>query len=248
MVSRYRCKTDPSMPSPATAPTGTLPGPRRPTSTASLLHAHQLAFCINGRMLWKNLDLALARGERLAIGGATGSGKTVLLRTLAGLEPLQAGTIYFNDQALSSWSMPAYRARVVYVPQRPALAESTVKNVLQSPFKFRVRRDQPFPLQLACEHLAALGRNSDFLTQRAERLSGGEAQIVAVLRALLVASDILLLDEPTASLDAEATAGIETLIARWLGEQSHRACIWTSHDRSQLARISDRTLALGEAE
>ncbi len=236
------------MPPPATGSTDPSPVARTASTTAPLLHARQLAFRINGRTLWRNLDLVLARGERLAIAGATGSGKTVLLRTLAGLEPLQTGTIYFHEQALPTWFMPAYRARVVYVPQRPALTESTVKSVLQSPFQFRVRRGQPFPLQLACDHLAAVGRNSDFLAQRAERLSGGEAQIVAVLRALLVAADILLLDEPTASLDTDATAGIETLIARWLGEQAHRACVWTSHDRNQLARISDRSLVLGEVK
>ncbi len=235
-------------PSPAIASTGISTGPQRPASCTSVLHAQRLAFRINGRTLWENLDLALARGERLAIAGATGSGKTVLLRTLAGLEPLQTGTICFHDQALPTWSMPAYRARVVYIPQRPALAESTVESVLRSPFRMRVRRGQQFPLQAARDQLAALGRDSNFLAQRAERLSGGEAQIVAVLRALLVAPDILLLDEPTASLDAEATAGIEMLIARWLGEQSHRACIWSSHDRNQLMRISDRTLSLEEAE
>lgn len=231
-------------PSPAIGSTGISTSPQRPASCTAVLHAQQLAFRINGRTLWQNLELVLDSGECLAIAGASGSGKTVLLRTLAGLEPLQTGTIYFRDQALSTWSMPAYRARVVYIPQRPALAESTVESVLRSPFRMRVRRGQPFPLQAARDQLAALGRDSSFLAQQAERLSGGEAQIVAVLRALLVAPDILLLDEPTASLDADTTAGIEMLITHWLDKQAHRACIWSSHDRSQLTRISNRTLAL----
>ena len=89
-----------------------------------------------------------------------------------------------------------------------------------------------------------LGRDEAFLQQSTDRLSGGESQIVAMLRALLTAPDVLLLDEPTASLDAEAVAAIEKLIANWLKEKPDRGCVWTSHDRQQLERNSDRVLSL----
>lgn len=212
-----------------------------------LLYACRLGCTVDGRVLWHDLDLVLRVGERLAVAGASGSGKTLLLRTLAGLQPVQAGELAFDGRPLSDWSMPAYRARVAYVPQRPALPEGEVKTILQSPFQFRVHRHQQFPANRVQALLALLGRNENFLHQRTEQLSGGEGQIVALLRALLIAPDVLLLDEPTASLDARAVGAVEALVASWLREQPQRAYVWTSHDGRQLQRISDRELSLGVA-
>ena len=93
--------------------------------------------------------------------------------------------------------------------------------------------------------LRATGRDDSFLRQRTERLSGGEAQIVAVVRALLVAPSVLLLDEPTASLDSGTARAIEELIRHWVSASPDRAFIWTSHDRAQLERIAGRLVTLG---
>ncbi len=211
-----------------------------------LLQARHLGFVIDGRTLWQDLDISLRPGERLAVAGASGSGKTLLLRTLAGLEPVQTGELTFHDHPLSDWPMPAYRARVVYVSQRPALPEGRVEAALRVPFQFHIHQHRAFPSGRVRELLAMLGRDEKFLQLRTERLSGGEAQIVTMLRALLIGPDVLLLDEPTASLDDRAVGAIEALVANWLQEQPQRACVWTSHDHQQLQRVSDRVLSLGQ--
>lgn len=210
----------------------------------TVLQTRHLAFHIDGRTLWQDLNLSLHAGEGLGITGPSGTGKTLLLRTLAGLEPLQSGELTFDGRALEQWSMPAYRARVVYVPQRPVLREGTVEAALRAPFAFRLHRNHAFPEDRIHALLQTLGRDDGFLRQRAERLSGGEAQIVAMLRALLIDADVLLLDEPTASLDAATVAIVEQLIAQWMAERPERAYLWTSHDRAQLERVTDRLVTL----
>ncbi|HET8942856.1 MAG TPA: ATP-binding cassette domain-containing protein [Rudaea sp.] len=225
-----------------------LPSATQPAAdTDILLQVRDLTFRIDGRTLWHNFGLTLHAADRLGITGPSGSGKTLLLRTLAGLEPLQSGELVFNGRALADWSMPAYRSFVVYVPQRPAWREGTVDAALRAPFAFQVRRGLEFPDDQARELLRATGRDERFLRQRAERLSGGEAQIVAVVRALLVAPSVLLLDEPTASLDRETVCAIENLITHWISAAPDRGLIWTSHDRAQLERIGNRVLTLGSA-
>lgn len=216
----------------------------RVQSDAGSLVARGLFCAVDGRALWRNLELSVRPGERWAITGPSGSGKTVLLRTLAGLTPPQGGEIRFDGEPMNAWWRPAYRARVVYVAQRPALPEGTVQAALAAPFRFRVHHGREYSRDAASRCLAAVGIGAAFLDQDSDRLSGGEAQVVNLLRAILIAPDILLLDEPTASLDPARTAAVEALVRGWMAGDKARACVWTSHDAAQLARVTDRTLAL----
>ena len=95
------------------------------------------------------------------------------------------------------------------------------------------------------KRLAELGRDESFLSKKADDLSGGEAQITALLRAVQLQPTVLMLDEPTAALDAASVTAIETLVDRWLTEPNQqRACIWVSHDPQQIERIAEKTLRL----
>ena len=90
--------------------------------------------------------------------------------------------------------------------------------------------------------LLQLGRDKSFLPKRHSDLSGGEGQIVALLRAIQLDPEILLLDEPTAALDNTTSSAVEQLVQLWYDERpSERATIWVSHDLDQARRASDRT-------
>jgi len=228
-------------------------GSRPETMTAPdappLLDAGGLRRNVEGRTLFEGFALRLTAGERVAVTGPSGSGKTVLMRTLAGLEPPAAGEIRFLGLPLATWHMPEYRSRVMLLAQRPSLPEGTVEDALRAPFAFRVHRGRRYASALALAFLERVDRGRSFLERRTETLSGGEAQIAALLRVLLLEPQVLLLDEPTASLDAAARGAVEALVAAWLdrpaGPRQGRGYLWTSHDEAQVARVSDRRLALG---
>lgn len=215
---------------------------------AIILRLSGLGREFHGHFLWRGLDADVAGDACLGVAGPSGSGKTMLLRTLAGLEPLQFGSLRFHGRAITDWPMPEYRARVIYVAQRPAMREGDVEAVLTTPFRLQVHSDKRLPTEKLKTFLKDVYRDEQFLRKRAERLSGGECQIVAVFRGLLLDPEILLLDEPTASLDTPAARAIERLVSRWLSEKPGRACVWTSHDRDQLRRVSDHILSLESAD
>lgn len=216
-------------------------------SPAPLLRASGLACSVGGRTLWHDLQFEVRARESLAITGPSGIGKTLLLRTLAGLRTADQGTVWFAERPLGDWWMPDYRARVAYLAQRPALPDGSVRSALAAPFTLRVHRHQRFEPEHALAYLAALDLPATFLDQATDDLSGGEAQVAALLRALLIEPRMLLLDEPTAALDPERTRRVEALLRDWRAAGAQHACIWVSHDAAQVARISDRVLALGAA-
>lgn len=221
-----------------------IPAHRMPTA---LLEASQISHRIQpDRWLWRDLSFSIFPSERVALVGPSGSGKTVLLRTLCALEPLQQGQLQFRDRPLSDWNIPAYRSQVMYLPQRPAMAEGTVEDAIRAPFRLRLHQQKMFDRSTLLNLLATFGRKPDFLIQQTTYLSGGERQIVAFLRALLLNPTLLLLDEPTASLDAAAATAIEAAIDRWLKRDEQRCCVWTSHNPVQLERVTHRQIRLSE--
>jgi putative ABC transport system ATP-binding protein len=189
--------------------------------------------------------LALHAGDRIAITGPSGSGKSVLLRALALLDPLDAGRIMWHGATVQRTAIPRYRRNVAYLRQRPALLDGTVEDNLRYPFELRTYRDVRFDRARAASLAAQAGRADGFLDQSASELSGGEAQITALIRVLQLAPEVLLLDEPTASLDPESSQAIEALVRAWFdADPGRHASVWVSHDPAQAARMSERHLTM----
>ncbi len=208
-----------------------------------LLEAEDLARQLEGRWLWQGVTFTLEAGERLALVGPSGAGKTLLLRQLAWLDPLPQGRILLRGRSPSQWSPPAYRARVAYLPQRAIALAGTVEQNLRQVLSYASQHGRTYAEARILDWLHQLGRGSSFLALTAERLSGGELQLLALLRALQLDPEILLLDEPTASLDPATTEQVEALLRQWL-DRGPRACMITSHDGAQIGRFSGRQLGL----
>ncbi|MGB3202021.1 MAG: ATP-binding cassette domain-containing protein [Nodosilinea sp.] len=214
-------------------------------SDQALLSVENLGRQLGDRWLWRGVHFDLFSGDCLGLVAPSGVGKTLLMRNLVLLDPFQQGEVRFEGKPLTEWSLPIYRSRVMYVPQRAIAFEGTVQDNLRQVFALSLYRQRQFDPDSIHAWLAQLGRGPEFLTRQWLRLSGGEAQILALLRALQLAPQVLLLDEPTASLDAATTAQVEALLHDWL-QQPNRACMVTSHDTEQIRRVTHRQLNLGE--
>jgi putative ABC transport system ATP-binding protein len=199
----------------------------------------------SGAWLIRDVSFAIHFGDRLGLLGPSGAGKTVLLRAIAMLDPCDAGKILWLGQDVLGHAVPSYRKQVIYLHQRPALLDGTVEDNLRHPFTLKLHRAREFDRGRAADMLGALGRDAAFYHKPCRDLSGGEAQIVALVRAVQLDPAVLLLDEPTASLDAATTNGAEGLLLAWLAARpSERALVWVSHDRDQALRMTGRTISL----
>nr|WP_286177659.1 ATP-binding cassette domain-containing protein [Rhodopirellula sp. JC639] len=192
-----------------------------------------------------HVALELDAGMRLGLVGPTGSGKSLLLRSLAMLEPIDSGQLFWRNAVVSSDQATGYRSQVVYVHQRAAGFEGSVESILQQPFQLKVHRGHSFDRGWIIEQLATVSREARFLDQPHEQLSGGESQIVALLRAIQLSPSVLLLDEPTSALDRQSARHVESIVMRWYEEKPDaRAFIWVSHDPSQADRVCDSLITM----
>jgi len=213
-------------------------------SNTALLEGRRLGRHLGGRWIWRGLDFELRAGERLGVAGPSGTGKTLLLRALAGLDPIDEGELRYRGKAPTAIGMPRYRAQVVYLHQRPGMLPGDVEQNLRAPFALKAHAARSYPAERARALLSALGQREGLGSEAADGLSGGESQAVALVRALLIEPSVLLLDEATASLDAERVALVEATVDAWLRDDPNRAVVWVSHAREQLLRVTERLLEL----
>ena len=192
------------------------------------LHLRDVGIRRGGRLIVQGVSFAAERGERLAIMGPSGAGKTTILRGIAGLDPLASGTMDVG--------------RVGLVFQFHHLFEhlSAVHNVWLAPVHV-LKQPRADAERRARELLAMLGVG-ERASALPHQLSGGEAQRVAIARALAMDPPVLLLDEPTASLDP-ARRGELAATLRQLASQG-RTIVISTHDSDFARSCADRIVVL----
>lgn len=208
------------------------------------LSATDLVAGYRGRPIAKLAGLAVAAGEAGVLGGRSGTGKTTLLLAIAGLADRLGGSILLDGvdlDAMSGSGRDRHRGRnigIIFQDLHLVPGLSAIDNMLLAPFAIGARRDHARAAVLLDR--LGVGERAD---ARAETLSRGEAQRVAIARTMLMDPRLILADEPTASLDDEAAAVVIDLLLE-ATRDSGAALIVATHDSRVRARIGQAAEAM----
>lgn len=210
-----------------------------PTDTSALA-AQELSIGYGGRAIVDGISLAIAKREIVCLLGGSGCGKSTLLRGLAGLEPLQAGSVRFLGEPLTA---PHPRAALVF-QQASLLPWLDVRGNVGFGLDFarQPRIDGQARERRILDAIEAVGLGARAHAYPSQ-LSGGQAQRVALARALARQPELLFADEPFSALDAVTRAGMQDLLVdlvhRW-----HTAALLVTHDIDEAILVADRILLM----
>jgi putative ABC transport system ATP-binding protein len=190
----------------------------------------------NGRAV----NFSLSEGEDLIIRGSNGSGKSLFLKSLASLLPLQYERFEFQNRPLKEWRKELYRSKVLYLHQAIPKDLLTVEDFLSHPMQFGIYKDYSYPIEMD-KYL----NRWELKGMELIHLSMGQRQMLNLLRAVALKAEVLLLDEPLANLDAEKTEEAERLIREWK-DRTGGSFLMISHDEYQTSRLGIREVQLEE--
>lgn len=198
-----------------------------------LLEANNLTICRDERVLLHHFALCLHAGERVAITGPSGVGKTSLLDVLAGLQSPDSGTIQRTKLVAKTGIQKLYQDPPAAFPARVPLGES-LRDVAQ------LHRVEWLEV---IDHLSQLGIDLSLLDRLPDAVSGGELQRISIARALTANPSILLADEPTSRLDPITQRETLTMMAN-IAKEKNIAIVLVTHDKDIAANWADKCIAL----
>lgn len=212
---------------------------------APVVEVEGAAVELGGRLVLGPIDLQIARGEHLLVVGPSGCGKTTLLRAIAGLQRLSAGRIRIRGELASEGRrlrLAPERRRVGMLFQGGALwPHMSTRQTLAFVLRARGVPADRRPARIA--ELLALVELTGLEDRKPGSLSGGEAQRLALARALAMEPEILLLDEPLGPLDAELRESMITRLAD-VQERLGLSTLHVTHDPREVERLATRTLRM----
>jgi len=207
--------------------------------------------------IFSDVAFRVEEGDVLVLQGRSGSGKSTLLKCMANLIA-HAGSVIYRGRTPLEYGIPAYRTRIMYVPQRPSLLPGSpsdfliaVKNLQAHQALMRKGGESGDTAEDVIQRATKVGQawgippelwNRDWM-----KLSGGEGQRILIAAALAInTAEVLLLDEPTSALDAETSLLVEEYILDKIhsADTSLKAVVWITHSAEQSKRVGTRFIYL----
>jgi phospholipid/cholesterol/gamma-HCH transport system ATP-binding protein len=217
--------------------------------SAPVLAVEDLHKSFGSQKVLNGVSLAVKRGETLAVLGRSGTGKSVLLRIIIGLEKPDTGSVRIHGQDISGMALDqlgAIRTKMGFLFQHAALYDSlTVEENVAFPLQHHKREMSKSEKRDRVNALLGEVGMKDASAKMPSDISGGMQKRVGLARALALEPDILLLDEPTAGLDPISSGEIDDLVLK-LQEEHHMASIVVTHDLHSAKTIADRLALLNE--
>ena len=194
-----------------------------------------------------HLSLDVRRGEVLGLVGASGGGKSVLMRTIIGLIPRRSGTIEVMGQPIGGSTQGAAMTWGILFQQGALFSSLTVRQNVQFPLRENLVLSQELMDEIAMAKLEMAGLRAQDGDNFPSELSGGMTKRVALARALALDPPILFLDEPTSGLDPIAAGDFDTLIGT-LQKTLGLTVFMVTHDLASLTTVCDRVAALADGK
>lgn len=182
----------------------------------------------------KGVSARIQKGKLVVIMGPSGTGKSTLFRLLNRLEDPDEGEIFYRGRPLREWDPVRLRREVHYVHQTPVLFPETVRDNLSYPLMLQGKKA---PVDRMEQVLEQVGLPWADLDRYVEGLSGGEKQRVNLARSLMLKPPVLMLDEPTSSLDRNSTDQVEKMMKEV--QKEGRTVLLISHNREQAEGLAD---------
>lgn len=210
---------------------------------APAIEIDNLSVCIDGQSIFSGLNLRLFPGQKVTLVGRSGCGKSTVLYSLLGFIAPKAGAIRIFGEELTGDSVWGLRTRMAYVAQEPVLGAGMVRDVLNRPFSFKNNRHLRENVDRVSALIARLHLPASLLDKDISTLSGGEKQRFALISALLLDREILLLDEASSALDQDAKHAVIDL----LKSSTALTVLSVSHDQEWIG-FSDYCVDLCKAQ
>lgn len=206
------------------------------------LQGVSLAPPIGMDFILQDLSFAIAKSEKVAIVGVSGSGKTSLLRLLNRLVSPAKGTVYFKEKPYSEYAPVALRKQILLIPQEPKLLGMTGKEALIYPLELQQLDKREISTRLT-KYCDALQIPQTWLEKNELQLSVGQRQLLSIVRGLMIEPQVLLLDEPTSALDRGKSDRLLAVLDK-INEQQQTTIIMVNHQLDISEQFAKRILHL----
>ncbi|WP_203249020.1 ABC transporter ATP-binding protein [Sporosarcina beigongshangi] len=208
------------------------------------IHFHEVDFSIDDIHILKKITGSFPKGKITTLVGPSGAGKTTLLKLCNGLISPTSGTIFIDNEPISTYPPIELRRHIGIALQNAPMVKGTVLQNLALPLELQGKQ---LTERKAIDILEDVGLDKLFLQQKTADLSGGQRQKVSIARTLINRSNILLLDEITSALDRTSLREIEELIVK-INREFGVTIIWITHNLEQALSIGDYTWVLREGQ